>query len=963
MTAILPPLIINLDKILKITIIRQPAFLQAGLHFILPAVRSRILSTVKNGTDRMRRSYIIRYSLLFLGISVLVFSPFLLYRRSFVNRVDGMPQYVVYLRYMGQYLRLCIQHILHGDFALPVYDFSIGMGDDIGQIVRFHPLDFLSVFVPSRYTETLYGLILLIRFYLAGLMFSAYAFCWNTVSLRGEEKAGEKISYVNVLSGSLVYVFCGFMLIRVLNHPIYAAPFIVLPMLLLGAEKVMHRRGCALFVFSVFLGFWSNYYFMYIMSAALFVYMLVRYFDVVQPAGIRSFLALFVKTAGLYCLGLGMSMMTLLPTMYRYFSSARQVHSSETHNLLFYSDKRRYIAWFLNLISPYRSSGNGTDLNFAVIVFPCIVVLFALGARRYRTLKKFLILDLVMLLVPFFGFVLAVFNNENNRWMFLIALSLGMTVVFTADRFASLTKRELCAMLISAAVFLVMVVLRTAVGGTDVFHIAAGLQLILCTGTLLICFRRKASVTAVRRVVLLITAVSVVWNGYMTYAPGFGAVVKDYVAAGSVMSRYDRFWRSRGASMISDDSFFRVEGFGVKHGRENSSEYSDYNSTSEYNSILNANLLDAMLQINNIGQDAVTILKGLDARPVSMNLAHVRYFIVRKNDLGSIPCGYSDVPVAEKGKVQVYENLIPLAFGCSYDSFITHENFDALDPLQKEMVQLEAAVLPAVSDGENDAAEELRSAGLKEITGPSCTILREDAALPEEGEGFTYRNGEIRTGKKSAIEIHYEKKKGYDTYLVLESLRTDAQAASLTVSGENFSTQTLIRGSNQVYNIGRENYLFHMGYAKEDLDCRAELEFAEGRYDLSSAAVLYVPMDGYEERIEALNEEPLLDEEVADGRVTGHVSFSGPRMLMLSVPASDGWELKVDGVRTELTAVNLMYQGVYLEGGDHEIELVYRTPGQKAGRCIAIPAIAAWIILAALERKRRKGKRGTGTDA
>ena len=84
---------------------------------------------------------------------------------------------------------------------------------------------------------------------------------------------------------------------------------------------------------------------------------------------------------------------------------------------------------------------------------------------------------------------------------------------------------------------------------------------------------------------------------------------------------------------------------------------------------------------------------------------------------------------------------------------------------------------------------------------------------------------------------------------------------------------------------------------------------------------------------------------------------------MLSVPASDGWELKVDGVRTELTAVNLMYQGVYLEGGDHEIELVYRTPGQKAGRCIAIPAIAAWIILAALERKRRKGKRGTGTDA
>ena len=277
-------------------------------------MRDGILSTVSDRTDRFGRSYILRYTLLFLGISILVFLPFIRAGRSFINKVDGMPQYIVYLRYMGQYLRLCAKQILHGNFSLPLYDFSIGMGDDIGQIVRFHPLDFLSAFVPSRYTEILYDGILLLRFYLSGLTFSIFAFYWNTVPLTGETKARQVVSGVNVLSGALVYVFSGFMLIRVMNHPIYAAPFIVLPLLLLGAEKAMRKQGNALFVFAVFLGFWSNYYFMYIMSAALFIYMLVRYFDVVKPACVRTFLALFVRMVALFALGLWMMLRISVPS-------------------------------------------------------------------------------------------------------------------------------------------------------------------------------------------------------------------------------------------------------------------------------------------------------------------------------------------------------------------------------------------------------------------------------------------------------------------------------------------------------------------------------------------------------------------------------------------------------------------------------------------------------------------------
>ena len=900
--------------------------------------------------------------MLFLGVSFFVFLPFFLSGRSFVNKVDGMPQYVVYLRYMGQYLRLCAGRILRGDFSLPLYDFSIGMGDDIGQIVRFHPLDFLSVFVPSGLTEYLYAFILLLRFYLAGLTFSLFAFYWNRVPLTGEEEPAEIVFSVNVLSGALVYVFCGFMLIRVMNHPIYAAPFIVLPLLLLGAEKVMRRQGCALFVFSVFLGFWSNYYFMYIMSAALFVYMLVRYADVVRPVGIRTFAALSAKMVCLYMLGLAMSMTTLLPTMYRYLASARQKQASETFNMLVYADKRRYAAWFLNLISPYRSSGNGTDLNFAVIVLPCLAVLFTFGWKRYRSLKKFLILDLIMLLVPFFGYVLAVFNNENNRWMFLIAICLAITVVFTADSFADMTKHQMAVTAAAAVLFLAAVLLGTAAGNFDVYNIAAAVELIICTGILIACTLRKASVRTVRAVILVITCVSTVVNGYMTYAPGFGAVAQDYIAAGKTMRRYDQFWRSVGASCIEDDSFYRVEGYDVKHGRENSAEYSDYNSTSEYNSILNADMLRTMTAQNNIGLDAVTIIKGLDARPVSMNLAHVRYFISRGKDAGIVPFGYSREPVAQSGKAYVYENEYPLSFGYSYFAFITRENYDALDPLSKETVLLDAVVLPGAGDGGSDLADTLRREGLREITEPSRTPEHSEVAIASEGSGYTYTDGVLTAGKQAVVSLEYGKRKGYDAFLQLNGLRIDGQTALLRAAGEGFSTRTLIRGSGQVYNIGREDYLFHLGYAEEDAAAALSLSFQPGTYELSSAEVVYVPMEGYGEQIAALNEEPFLDEQIEDGKITGHVSFTSPRMLVFSVPSAKGWTLTADGEKMDICAVNQMYQGVFLPAGEHTIELTYRTPGLTAGMCIAIPALALWVLLAVFGQRRKRTGRQVKAD-
>ena len=906
--------------------------------------------------SRVNRAYVIRYTLLFLGMSVLVFLPFILSRTSLVKKIDGMSQYIVYLRYMGQYLRDALHSIIHGSFNLPSYDFSIGMGDDIGQVVRFHPFDFLSVFVPEKYTEILYEVILLLRFYTAGLSFSLFAFSRKDTA-----------APVNVLSGSMVYVFCGFMLIRVVNHPIYAAPFIVLPVLLLGAEKVMHREGYCLFIFSVFLGFWSNYYFMYIMSAALLVYVLVRFPEIYLHSRVKCFFSLLWRMTASYLLGLAMSMMTLYPTIRRYLASARLPQSADRLELLLYEDKRRYVAWFLNLISPFQSSGNGTNLNFAVIVLPCLAALFGLSRKKYGTLKKLLFACLLVLLIPGAGYVLAFFNRENSRWVFLLAMCCAMAVVLTADLFADLSARQAVLICAICALFPAAVLLQTLFYGFNPYNTAAAVQLVICLMILLSPWVKRRGVKAVRRCVLLITCASTLVSSFMTYTPGFGGLTKQYVKAGKTIPAYEDHFRAVGAAMIEDGSFYRIEGYNVKHGRENSSVFSDYNSTSEYNSILNAHLMDAMMSQNNLCMDAITTLRGMDARPVALNLAHVRYFITEKPAEGCVPYGFSKDPVCAGDGAVVYECAMPLSFGYSSDAFITRENYDALSALGKELVQLEAVVVQSPEKGGEDPADFLREAGLREIEGPGISIGSVEAALPSSGRKLTYEDGLIHAGRKGSMSFTWQERAGYDAYLLLQGLDTSAQEANLRIRTKGYRTLVNIRSREQLYNTGRKDYLIHLGYGEADAETDAVLTFLKpGDYRLESARILYVPMERYEQQIDALNQQALEDEEIRDGFVRGTVNFDSPRLLVLSVPQAEGWTLTVDGEKVTLEGIreegilpvtaNVLYQGMLLPEGNHTVALSYTAPGSRAGCVTAVFAILAWLVLLYIERRGRRRK-------
>ena len=142
--------------------------------------------------NRLRFYFI--YTSVFIAFCLGVFIVFLRNGKSMVWDVDGQPQYLPYLIYMGREIRSFFSRALQGDLRLKMIEYSIGMGADVSTVFRSHPLDFLSALVPAAYTQYLYSFIQIFSMYLAGIAFSALGFYWQQ-----SERA--------VLLGTMVYLF------------------------------------------------------------------------------------------------------------------------------------------------------------------------------------------------------------------------------------------------------------------------------------------------------------------------------------------------------------------------------------------------------------------------------------------------------------------------------------------------------------------------------------------------------------------------------------------------------------------------------------------------------------------------------------------------------------------------------------------------------------------------------------
>lgn len=895
------------------------------------------------------------FSVIFAVITFCTYFLFLKNGKSLIWDYDGIKQHYAALVYLGRYYREIFSGFLRGDFVIPMFDLSLGMGEDIITTLNFYglgdPLTLLATFVPDAGIEYLYDFLVIFRIYLAGLAFSYYC-----------RKKGR--SYGCTLIGALIYAFSGYVLHVAVKHPFFVIPMIFLPLSVIGLERAMDGKRLTLLIVMVFFTALNGFYFFYMNTIFLVVYALVW---VVVKNGRHSLKKTFaaVGRCGLaYVTGILMAAVLFVPAITAYVSGNRSESSFSPGNLLFFSPGR-YNAIFTRLIGPPRITWD--YLGLVSLVFPALVVFFLCGRKMDKILKVNIIIWTVLMLLPFGGYMLNGFSYVSGRFLYLVTFLYAAGTVYALPQLLCPGRKKILACAGASLLYLAAILFSS-----DVDKLYGWFGFIMLVATMLVLGVRKVRHIPANRILAVlaaVTAVNIIGNGWFLFSGRGQGYINEFIDSGEAFSTLSSTPEA-GIPVCGGGEFYRTDA-SVKM-TENAAIVNGNYGVSSYFSISNPNRSYYLLEMDDGGVlDSMFKIDGLDGRTFLDALASVRYYAVRADRQDAVPYGYRFIKDFKRdGKAyKLYENDYFLPMGITFDSYMREEERQdgtAPDGLIKQGAMLKTVFLEEEVGGMEKASEVPE----QEITDVPYQIVGSKGIEVRE-------DGKVHIKKKNAVlTVAFDEPGTGELYVSLNDFRiTRKNRTYCDITVKSGGVKKTIRALTNEWNwyFGRDEYLFNLGLSDEKrTTCEIKFE-CQGEFDLAALRLYVQKMNQYEEDVRERKEDTLENLLIRKNSISGDISLDEKKLLFFSIPYSGGWHAEVDGEKAEILRADTAYMALAVEEGDHSIRLFYRTPYVAVGGILTAAGFILFVLYAAdipgrlLRRFFRRGrcrgqKEKEGTD-
>ena len=909
-------------------------------------------------------AYFIIYTIAFALLLLIVFIDFIRFDKTLIWKADGISQYYPRAVFYTDYIRELFSNLFSGNFKLPMYDFRLGLGGEI--TYSLEPLYLLFALFGREHTELAYTLLVLLRFYCAGIT-SSILFLYL------------KKDYFTTFIASIVYVFCGFSLYGGARHPMFMVPMIMLPLLVIAVEEIFRHKKWYLCTILVAVSLFSNYYYLYMTTLGMVIYFFVRFFcqKEKEKRSVKNFLSYVGIVSGSYLLGVAMSCIVLVTTFGLYVGSGRSGSTLVKTPSLFYYGEEWLVRCFETFLTTANSPGDWLKLGFLPIAYLAVVFLFL--RRGKKELKVLSVIAVIMMSLPVVGVVFSGFDSVSNRWCYLLALLVAGIVAECLPEMFRMDRREMkiCGAAVGVYGFL------TFFGNvmTTRYTKLAFVCLVLTFAVVLLCQERIREWTKYTKqaMMILLTFAMVLHSGHSLYS--MSGVVREYAAPGEA-EKMSNNTPLLALSELEDESFYRASTPKLNYWTISSSIMHDYNSISMFNSTFNGSITEYLETMGSTSY-SVTQLFGMSNRAYMNALAAVKYYAYFNESQRALPYGYEEVLKTEvNGKeTTVCENKNALSLGYTYDSVITEEELEAYDVTERQEIMMQTAVI-----AEEDESGAVQHAELEqlELTGEEIPIL----SVEEAGIRLTDialiagAEAELETAAESDLDsdnlaeedaedttyqltLYFEGQPNSETYLVLEQglLEGDMSEAAINIGlqteGNNLSYK--FRSDDDRYGSRQENYIFNLGYHEDAITSCTITMSREGMIQFENLKLYSQSMDKMESYSNALKEDILENVVIDTNQISGTVELEEDKLLVLSIPYQNGWTVYVDGEQADAVRTNYMYIGIPLTAGAHTIELEFAIPGVKYALVIMPGAVVLFIVLSlgSVIRRKRKHKRET----
>ncbi len=886
--------------------------------------------------EKGRLNLILSYTLVFFIMFFLCCGQYFLhYHKAPFWSIDTVAHDFPGFRAVSKIIRAFIGNIIKNhSIDFPFWNPAIGYGADnlITFIANFFdPFNWIAVFFTGESLEIGYWIMILLKYYLMGLSFVLFTH-------------HRKCSLSACLGGAVIYLFSMTAYIG-FYHNSFINPMIILPMLIMGADKLFEENRSAQYVFFLTCTFCTFVQLAYMLSVFVLLYCVLKFFFLPKEQKTwRKAFCLFTRFFFFSLLCAGITAIMLIPVAINLLGMDRL--GLQQYLPLFYEkvvNEEIVTGWVTGVNMLSRDS----FLGFGAFAFTCIAALFVIP-KKYLQQKIEVVLLTTGLFIPFFGHIMNAMSYPANRWVFAYSFLIGyiVSLVQSDMKYFSL-KQGIIVILISAAY---ICLIRLGFRRTSVVFETISILLIFFAVVCILA--RNFSERAFHYLTFCLCCVSAFLFSYCFFSKNVYNTLVSFVDSGTV---YPMSVNEGGLPMIgkiqkSDSERFDRSGITIV---PNASWFSQLGCYDFYHNMYNNDIdrfhndMALLTSPWNFGY------RGLNFRTELEMLMGTNHFLADPGELKK-PYGYDLLEYTAPIGIQSYSMEQDQSMFHLFDRSVSYEDYLKLKPLDRQQALMQAVVI----ENGNTQLSQL------ELSDDEIGFeITETTGLDFDGKTAAVSGG------VGSISLSFDPVTDSEIYVYIEGIYYQQYAAFSQVAQADFvvdaraynNGQLLpkltasFQGNNYYSHMygGKHNWLMNLGYTSEKTDNVTIWLNGTGVFKIGDIKVYARPAKELDSSIARLSQNDLIFT-FADDQYDGFFITDSPQYLLASVPFSRGWEAYDNGQSVDILKADTGFMAIALDSGEHHVSFHYHTPGLLPGAIISGVSLVVYTCFLIIRKRREE---------
>lgn len=663
---------------------------------------------------------------------------------------------------------------------------------------------------------------------------------------------------------------------------------IFLPLIILGLEKIIKENKSLLYIITLSISIFSNYYIGYMICIFTFIYFQF-YYLLNYKFNIKDFLIKFKNYILYSIISIGIISIVVIPI---YFSLSSISATKDTFPSIFETEFN-IINFILNnfslskptaLISENIPLPNTSSSLLIFILIPLFFINKNIN-KKEKILYALLLLTLFLCMHnTFINFIWHGFHFPNDLPYRQSFIYIFITIIIAYKSLINIKYINTKKLLITLTVFILLIILSKIIK----FDNLQNKVLIINTILLIIYFtiliinikNKKYTQFALITIVAIETCISCVYN----IKPDLNGKdldnsIKNYQYIKNILPQ--------------ENEFYRIEK--IKHDTYNDPALNNYYGISVFSSMTYEDISKIQRKLGNGSNNINSYYYNLQT-PIYNSMFNIKYLVGKFN--------YNKSFYKENKNEGIKEYKYPLSIAYKVNNNIKNWDTSSNNPftVQESFIK--------ESTGFDNMFNKL-NINFKDI-------------VPEITNNGYFINSRI-------CSINLENDRNGDVYLYIDS----NNLSSILVNGESYFIAT------------NEPYIINLGYFSKYDDINVTMYFSYGdtSYNEFNIYAYSFNENNFKKAYNSLNDEILNISSFKENHIKGNINLKESGVIFTSIPYDNSWKIKVDNKYIDFYKIGESYIGFNLNEGYHNIEFIYKTKGLKTGAIISTISLISTIYL------------------